>query len=125
MRIAVAFTVGLMLASCGGGGSAGGNGATAAATSDPMEAKIAGLTDAQRKTTFYKAIYDADFQCDEIVKVVDRPRDNGHRAWMATCGDTGDYYITLQPGGIFTVSGTPQTKTRLPKGTKMLPIGTK
>jgi hypothetical protein len=31
----------------------------------------------------------------------------------------------LAPGGIFTVSGTPQTKSRLPKGTKMLPAGTK
>ena len=90
-----------------------------------MEAKIDALSEVQRKTTFYRAIYDADYQCDEIVKIVDRPRDNGHRAWTATCGDTGDYYITLQPGGVFTVSGTPQTKTRLPKGTKMLPPGTK
>jgi hypothetical protein len=120
------MALGAMLAGCGGGGpGAAGNGVAAAATGDPMEAKIDALNEGQRKTAFYRAIYDADFQCDEITKIVDRPRDNGHRAWIATCGDTGDYYITLQPGGVFTVSGTPQTKTRLPKGTKMLPAGTK
>jgi len=126
MRTGLAIaTLGVLLAGCGGGGPKATGNATTAATVDPMEAKIDALTEAQRKTTFYKAIYDADYQCDEIVKIADRPRDNGHRAWMASCGDTGDYYITLQPGGVFTVSGTPQTKTRLPKGTKMLPPGTK
>ena len=115
-----------MVAGCGGGGTgAAGNSGAATATADPMEAKIDALNEGQRKTAFYRAIYDADFQCDEITKIADRPRDNGRRAWIATCGDTGDYYITLAPGGIFTVSGTPQTKSRLPKGTKMLPAGTK
>ncbi|HEX4695556.1 hypothetical protein [Sphingomonas sp.] len=116
-------TLGFLLAGCGGSGATGN--AVATATPDPMEAKIDALTDKQRKLTFYKAIYDADYQCDEVVKAVDRPRDNGHRAWTATCSDTGDYYITLQPNGVFTVSGTPQTKARFPKGTKMLPAGTK
>jgi len=116
-----------MLAGCGGGGTASGNATTPApgATADPMEAKIDALNEGQRKTAFFRAIYDADYQCDEITKIADRPRDNGRRAWMATCSDTGDYYITLQPGGIFTVSGTPQTRTRLPKGTRILPPGTK
>ena len=127
MRTGLAIaTLGALLAGCGGGGGSNATGNTApAATVDPMEAKIDALTDVQRKTTFYKAIYDADYQCDEGVNIADRPRDNGHRAWMATCSDTGDYYVTLQPGGVFTVSGTPQTKTRFPKGTKMLPPGTK
>jgi hypothetical protein len=127
MRTLVAMAMIGVLAGCGGGGAGttGNNAATAGATPDPMEAKIDALNDGQRKTAFFRAIYDADYQCDEIVKVVDRPRDNGRRAWTATCGDTGDYYITLQPGGIFTVSGVPQAKSRLPKGTKLLPPGTK
>ena len=126
MRTGLALVVlGAMLAGCGGGGTAGGNSVTAGATADPMEAKIDALDEAGRKTAFFRAIYDADFQCDEIVKIADRPRDNGHRAWIVTCDDTGDYYITLQPGGVFTVSGTPQAKTRLPKDTKILPPGTK
>jgi len=129
MRTGLALAMlGAMLAGCGGGGGAsGGNAATPAAgvTPDPMEAKIDALTESQRKTAFFRAIYDADYQCDEITNIADRPRDNGKRAWMVTCSDTGDYYVALQPGGIFTVSGTPQTKTRLPKGTKLLPPGTK
>ncbi len=129
MRTGLALVaLGAMLAGCGGGGTpSGGNNAApaAAATVDPMEAKIDALNDGQRKTAFFRAIYDADYQCDEITKVTERPRDNGKRAWLVTCSDTGDYYVTLQPGGIFTVSGTPQTKTRMPKGTKILPPGTK
>jgi len=125
MRIGLAITtLGLLLAGCGGGSTPGGN-TTASATSDPTEAKLDALTETQRKIVFYKAIYDADFQCDEIATIVPRPRDNGHRAWTATCSDTGDYYITLQPGGVLTVSGVSQPKTRLPKGTKILPPGTK
>lgn len=132
MRSGLALVVlGAMLAGCGGGTTSGGNAnangtaPVAGATPDPMEAKIDALNDAGRKIAFFRAIYDSDFQCDEVTKVADRPRDNGKRAWLVTCGDTGDYYITLQPGGVFTVSGTPQTKTRLPKGTKLLPPGTK
>ena len=129
-------TLGLLLAGCGQNsktasdasvvhGTASGPLPAAGSTADPMESKIDALTDMQRKLTFYKAIYDADYQCDEVTRIADRPRDNGHRAWIATCSDTGDYYITLQPGGVFTVSGTPQPKSRFPKGTKMLPAGTK
>lgn len=136
MRTGLAIVaLGVLLAGCGGSSGSGGNdtgivrgtasGPVPASTADPMEAKIDALDEAGRKTAFFRAIYDADFQCDEIVKIADRPRDNGHRAWIVTCDDTGDYYITLQPGGVFTVSGTPQAKTRLPKGTKILPPGTK
>ncbi len=128
MRTGLALVMlGALLAGCGGGGTAGGNASAPApgATVDPMETKIDALNDGQRKTAFFRAIYDADYQCDEITKVAERPRDNGHRAWLVTCSDTGDFYITLRPGGIFTVSGTPQTKTRLPAGTKILPPGTK
>ncbi|MBN8808138.1 MAG: hypothetical protein J0I47_07870 [Sphingomonas sp.] len=115
---------GALLAGCGQP-SSGGNGTAPAATptTDPMEAKIAALTPKQREITFYKAIYDADYQCDKVVKITDRPRDNGHQVWLVTCNDTGDYYVTLLPGGVFTVSGTPQAKTRLPSGTKVLPKG--
>jgi hypothetical protein len=117
-------TLGLLLAGCGGGSTSGGNTAIAAAP-DPMEAKIAALTDAQRKTAFFRAIYDADYQCDEIVKVENKPRIDNRPVWLATCDDQGEYYITLQPGGIFTVSGVPQARRRMPKSTKILPVGTK
>ncbi|THD38001.1 MAG: hypothetical protein E7773_03240 [Sphingomonas sp.] len=117
-------TLGLLLAACGGGSAPGDNTATPAALA-PMEAKIAALTDAQRKTVFYKAIYDADYECGEIDKIESKPRNDGKPVWVATCDDLGEYVITLQPGGIFTVSGVPQARKRMPKGTKILPVGTK
>lgn len=117
--------LGMMLAGCGGSTTSAGNSAAATATPDPMEGKIAALSDAQRKTAFFRAIYDADYECAQIVKVETRPRDNNKPVWLVTCEDGGEYYITLQPGEIFTVSGVPQAKKRLPKGTTILPAGTK
>ena len=92
-------TLGLLLAGCGQNsktandasvvhGTASGPLPAAGSTADPMESKIDALTDKQRKLTFYKAIYDADYQCDEVTRIADKPRDNGHRAWMATCATT-------------------------------------
>jgi ABC-type glycerol-3-phosphate transport system substrate-binding protein len=127
MRTGLALAIlGMMLAGCGGSTTSPGNSTVAAtATPDPMEAKIAALSDAQRKTAFFRAIYDADYECAQIVKVETKPRDNNKPVWLVTCEDNGEYYITLQPGGIFTVSGIPQAKRRMPKGTTLLPAGTK
>ncbi|QDZ06573.1 hypothetical protein FPZ24_03025 [Sphingomonas panacisoli] len=128
MRTGLAIVaLGAMLAGCGGGGTTGGNGAapTPGASVDPMEAKIDALNDGQRKTAFFRAIYDADYECAQIVKVETKPRDNNRPVWLVTCEDDGEYYITLQPNAIFTVSGVPQTKRRMPKGTTVLPVGTK
>lgn len=125
MRTGFVVVLGTMLAGCGSNSTSTGNKTTTTTTPDPMEAKIDALNEGQRKTAFFRAIYDADYQCDEITQIADRPRNNDRRAWMVTCSDAGEYYITLQPGGIFTVSGIPQAKTRLPKGTKILPPETK
>ena len=117
MRTGLAIAIlGGLLTACGGGSSpTGTNNVTIVDAPDPMEAKIAALTDVQRKTTFYRAIYDADYQCGEIVKLETKPRDDNRPVWLATCDDNGEYVITLQPGGIFTVSGVQQPKRRLPK----------
>ena len=140
MRTALAMVAfAAMLAGCGGKtadesdnsgvvrGNATGPLPTAAATNSvaAMEAKIAALTEPQRKLAFYRAIYDADYQCGEIVKVDVKPRDDNRPVWLATCDDNGEYVITLQPGGIFTVSGVQQPKRRMPKGTVIMPVGTK
>ena len=100
-----------MLTGCGGSGG-GGNKAAPGATPDPMEAKIDALNDNMRKLTFFRAIYDAGYTCKEIVKVDTLPRDEGKASWRATCDDGLDYVINLQPGGVFFVSGVPQTGPR-------------
>lgn len=132
-------TLGFLLAGCGGKSTAGGDNSgvihgtasgpipTSSSTgaADPVEAKINALNDSQRKTAFFRAIYDADYQCDKIEKVESKPRSDDRPVWVATCDDQGEYVITLQPGGIFTVSGVPQAKRRMPKSTVILPAGTK
>ena len=144
MKTLMAMAMLGLLSACGGGAAPGANAAGDAGTdpmangaattvgntattgtSDPMEARIAALTEKQRKIAFFRAIYDADYECSEIVKVDVKPRNDGKPVWLATCDDNGEYYITLQSGGIFTVSGVPQAKRRMPKGTVMLPVGTK
>jgi hypothetical protein len=103
----------MLLAGCGGAGSSGSGNAQApgaAGTPDPIEAKIRALTPVQRRIALFRAIYDADFTCKQIVSIVDQPRDGGHPVWLVTCDDQGEYIITLQPGGTFTVSGVPQPK---------------
>lgn len=111
-----------MLTACGGGGSTG-NTVTPAATPDPTEVKINAASEVDRRTAFFRAIYDADFTCDKIVKIESKPRDAGRAVWQATCDDQGEYVITLQPGGVFTVSGVGQPKRRMPKDTKTIPAG--
>ncbi len=98
-----------VLAGCGGPTS-GGNSVAAGTTPDPMEAKINALSPPMRDLTFFRAIFDAQYSCKQIVKTEVRPRDNNKPVWRVTCDDGGDYLITLQPGGVFTVSGVPNTQ---------------
>lgn len=109
--IGLALAGAAMLAGCGGP-SGGGNQVAPTATPDPMEAKINALNDNMRKLTFFRAIYDAGYTCKEITKVETLPRTDGKATWHATCDDGMDYVIALQPGGIFYVSGVPQTRPR-------------
>jgi hypothetical protein len=107
-----------LLAGCGGAGSSNSGNAPApgaVATPDPIEAKIRALTPVQRRIALFRAIYDADFTCQKIVSIADQPRDGGRPVWLVTCDDQGEYVITLQPGGTFTVSGVPQSKGGFPR----------
>ena len=114
MKEAATLLVGaLLLASCNGSGStATGNAQApgATATPDPVEVKIRALNDVQRRVTFFRAIYDADYTCKKIVSIVEKPREDGRPVWLVTCDDQGEYTITLVPGGTFSVSGVPQPK---------------
>jgi hypothetical protein len=118
-------TLGAMLAGCGSGGGTNpaANTSAAAATPDPTEAKLNAATETQRRTAFFRAIYDSDFTCDQIVSFATKPRDQNRPVWLVTCDDHGEYLITLQPGGVFIVSGVTQPKRRMPKGTKIIAPG--
>jgi hypothetical protein len=101
----------ILLAGCSGG-RAGGNAAAPAApaTPDPVEVKFRALNPVQQRVTLFRAIYDADYTCKQIVSIAEKPRVEGRPVWLVTCDDQGEYVITLVPGGTFTVSGVPQPK---------------
>ena len=75
---------------------------------DPMEAKIAALSPALQRTTFFRAINDANYDCQNIVNVVPRGRIEGKLNWAVECNRGAQYIVELQRGGIFHVSGVPK-----------------
>ncbi|MEN2785497.1 hypothetical protein ACFOKI_12225 [Sphingomonas qilianensis] len=101
---------GLALAACDTGGS--GNTAAAPAGPDPVEAQIAKLSPVQQRTAFFRAINDADYDCQNIVNVVARGRVNGKQTWAVECNAGAQYVIALQRGGVFQVSGVPKNLQR-------------
>lgn len=87
--------------------------ATATRVPDPIEAKIDALPRTLRQATLFRAIRDGGFTCQQIVRWEKKPPVNGKATWVAECDDHGQYVIELQPGGVFWVSGVPQTGRRL------------
>ncbi|WP_236697517.1 hypothetical protein [Sphingomonas sp. Leaf357] len=98
-----------MLAGCGDPPPRGGGTTNAAeAGPDPMEAKIAALLPTLQRTTFFRAINDADYDCQSIVNVVSRGKIDGKPSWAVECNRGAQYIIELQRGGVFHVSGVPK-----------------
>ncbi|MDR6849866.1 MAG: hypothetical protein ACRCS5_01005 [Sphingomonas sp.] len=110
-RICVAMILTAALASCDGSPS-GSDKPAAAATHDPMEAKIDALSPSLQQTTMFRAIRDGGYTCQKIVRMEKHAPIDGKATWIAECDDHGQYVIALQPGGIFWVSGVPQPKKR-------------
>lgn len=86
--------------------------ATATVAPDPLEAKIDALPRGLQQTTLFRAIRDGGYTCQQIVRFEKKPPVDGRATWVAECDDRGQYVIALQPGGIFWVSGVPQTRRR-------------
>jgi hypothetical protein len=97
----------LLLAACSGGAPIG-NSAAADTAPDPVEAQIANLSAPLQRTTFFRAIQDADYACQNIVQVVSRGKVDGKPVWAVECDGGAQYVIELQRGGVFHVSGVPK-----------------
>ena len=106
-RALPAIAVLTFLAACHS--SPAGNAAASANASaaDPIETKIVAFPEGLRRTTFFRAIRDAGFDCQEVVAEQARPRDAGRAVWIVACDHDQQYVLTLNPGGIFQVSGVP------------------
>lgn len=89
-----------------------GTAASAPSAPDPIEGKIDALPRSLQQTTMFRAIRDGGYTCQRIVQFEKKPPVDGHATWVAVCDDRGQYVITLQPGGIFWVSGVPQPGRR-------------
>jgi hypothetical protein len=108
----------VLLAACHGtpaGNTTASNGNAAAPAVDdngvdPIEAKIVAFPEPLRRTTFFRAIRDAGFDCQQVVKEAPRDRYRGNARWTAACDDGAQYLLTLNPGGIIQVSGLPNAK---------------
>lgn len=110
LPIAVPLLVALAGLSACDPATPGGNTTAAAAKPDPMEAKIDALPLALQRTTMFRAIRDGGYTCQKIARFEKHAPIDGHAVWIAECDDRGQYVITLQPGGVFWVSGVPQAK---------------
>ncbi len=108
-RIAMLAAMVAGVSACDPGSTAG---TTAAATTkpDPMEARIDALPRNLQETTLFRAIRDGGYTCQKIVRFEKHAPIDGHAVWIAECDDRGQYVITLQPDGVFWVSGVPQAK---------------
>lgn len=100
-----------LLAACGQPGVTG-NSTAAAAGPDPVEAKLTKLSPALQQVAFYRAIRDANYDCQKITKVVSRGRIEDKPVWAVECDAGVKYVIELQRGGIFNVSGVPRQAAR-------------
>jgi hypothetical protein len=71
-------------------------------------ARINQLAPKQRDATFYRAIQDAGFICDNVSASQAQPPVDGHPAWSARCIDGGHWTLVLFDNGILQVlKGTP------------------
>jgi hypothetical protein len=75
---------------------------TAAPTTDYL-AKINQLAPKQRDATFYRAIQDAGFICDNVSTSQAQQAVDGHPAWDARCSDGGHWTLVLFDNGILQV----------------------
>jgi hypothetical protein len=120
MRMAVAMIALAALTACGGPAT-GGNSGTSQGAADPIEIKIRALSTPMRRLAFFRAVYDSNYGCREIVADQELSRDAGQARWKATCDDGREFFLTLRPGGIFAVSGAPAPRQALKPSRPMAP----
>lgn len=102
----IAFSAGLafLLAGCNASAPQPKPSATAAKTD--YLAAINKLTPEQRNATFYRAIADAGFICDNVTASVAQEAVQGHPAWEARCGDDRHWILVLFDDGVIQVLKT-------------------
>ncbi|MFC3581472.1 hypothetical protein [Sphingomonas hylomeconis] len=112
MKLLTAMMGCALLAACNDPAATGNGAASAPLGPDPVEAQIAKLNPTQQRTAFFRAINDADYDCQNVVNVVSKGRVDGKPVWAVECNAGAQYVIALERGGIFKVSGVPKSLRR-------------
>jgi hypothetical protein len=76
---------------------------TATAPKTDYLAAINKLAPKQRDATFYRAIEDAGFICDNVSASRPQQAVEGHPAWDVHCSDHGHWTLVLLDGGVIQV----------------------
>lgn len=100
MRSVVALGSMLALTACGGGGSSGTiTNTTATANAVDYEAEVAALPEGQKRGVFFRALRDADLDCQEVTQFATRDRVEGKAAWDVKCSNGRAWVVLVDKGG--------------------------
>ena len=89
----------LPLAACGGGGDAARNEAAAEDTQGNAIARIQTLNEGERNATLFRAIRDANRDCQGVVRSAAADPVQGKPAWIATCDNGGEWLVAIGADG--------------------------
>lgn len=99
-RALLALATLLPLAACGSGGStAARNEAAAEDTQGNAIARIQTLNEGERNATLFRAIRDANRDCQGVVRSVASDPLQGKPAWIATCDNGGEWLVAIGADG--------------------------
>ncbi|MEH3046035.1 hypothetical protein [Sphingomonas adhaesiva] len=98
-RALLALAAILPLAACGGGGATAQNDAAAQEAPGNAIARIQTLNEGERNATLFRAIRDANRDCQGVVRSVATDPIQGKPAWIATCDNGGEWLVAIGADG--------------------------
>lgn len=106
MRIALTILATVTLTACGTGPESTNDAANApAANGVDFAAEVRGMTEAQRRATFLRAIRDASQACQQVVDTKASEPVDGNAAWGVRCEDGRGWLISIARDGNAKVTG--------------------
>lgn len=98
-RTLLALAALIPLAACGSGGSSAKNNAAVEETQGNAIARMQTLNEGERNATLFRAIRDANRDCQGVVRSVAGNPVQGRPAWIATCDNGGEWLVAIGADG--------------------------
>jgi hypothetical protein len=102
-RFALVMLAAAPLAACGGGGAAPTNDTEASNAGDTV-ARITAMNEGERNAVLFRAIRDAQRDCQRVERSTAAPAVAGKPAWVATCDDNSHWLVAIGNDGIAAVA---------------------